>query len=241
MKLRNIHFGPQTGGYGGAPFGGALEKIMGGASALGPIGMGVSAVAGLAPLAYQLFTAGKQKREAEKARLMDPGYAMNNEVIRNADRTTNTYNNYALPGKNELGQQIDQNYATSVGAVTQGAQSSNDILEAAISSMYGANEADTNVATMEAQGKMSMLDKVLSSRAMAGQEYQNKNAYDRDMYQKSVESAAALKEAGSRNTMGALTSVSTLGNAFLNYKSKPSVAEQLEAIKMGASSFNYKG
>lgn len=176
------------------------------------------AVAGLAvsaaPAIYKGIKGIGQSSQANGMHPIDPGYTMNQGVINNAKTLSDEYGNYQLPGYSQIAGNINTNFQNAFTSGSQGATSSGDVLDLATKMAYGKNQAFNQLGQENAQGKQNMLGQLLNANAAAGQEYTNKNEYDRQMYQGQLKQKAALTQAGAQNTYGAVDQLAGLGAKY---------------------------
>lgn len=177
------------------------------------------AVAGAAlsagPAIYKGIKGIGQIKAANKMHPIDPGYQMNQAVIDNAKTLSDQYGNYQLPGYSQFASNINSTFQNGFENGVQGATSGGDVLDLATKMAYGKNQAFNKLGVEGAQGKQSALASYLQGNAAAGQEYVNKNAYDRDMYQGQLKEKSALKQAGESNLFGGLDQVAGAGSKML--------------------------
>lgn len=174
----------------------------------------IGAGASLIPSIFQGIKGIFQKRQANKINPIDPGYQMNNAAIDASRIYGDRYGNYQLPGYNNYVNQIGSNMASSFNRGSQGASSSGDILDLATKIAYGGNQATNNLALQNAQGKENALNQYMQSNILAGKEYQDKNAYDREQYMNKLKEKAALAQAGDTNLYGALNTAGSVGTGL---------------------------
>lgn len=180
-------------------------------SALGPIGAALS----IGPAIYKGIKGIGQISDANKMHPNDPGYQMNQGVIDNAKTLSDQYGNYQLPGYSKFASNIDNTFQGAFDTGVQGATSGGDVLDLATRMAYGKNQAYNNLDTQNAQGKQGALSAYLQGNAAAGQEYVNKNAYDRDIYQQQLREKAALKQAGEANLYGGIDQTAGAASKYL--------------------------
>jgi len=209
-------------------------------SAAGPWGAAAGAGIALLPSLYKGISGIFQKRKANKINPNDPGYVMNNGVIDNARVLADRAGNYSMPGYSQAVGQIGTAGATGFANGVQGASSGGDVLDLATKIAYGQSQQLNQLATQNAQGADSALMQSLGANAQAGQEYQNKNAYDRDMYQQKLREKAALTQSANENVYGALDQAATVGTALLNPKAVASTGQQLTPQQLAAQQAYYK-
>lgn len=169
----------------------------------------------LVPSIFKGISAIGQKRQANRINPSDPGYTMNNQVIDNARILENRYNNYQMPGMGAAQNQIDTNAATSMSAGVQGASSSGDILDLISKINYGSNQASNQLAEQSAIGKERALGQSLEANALAGEEYQDLNAYQRQRYEERLREKAALTQSANENAYGAFNDLASAGSSLL--------------------------
>lgn len=174
----------------------------------------VSIAVAAAPIVYKGIKGISQSSKANGLNPINPGYQMNQGVIDNARTLSDYYGNYQLPGYSQMENGIDNNFQNAFSAGVQGATSGADVMDLATRMAYGKNQAFNQLGVQNAQGKQSALSAYLNANAAAGQEYVNKNAYDRDMYQGQVREKAALTQAGAENTYGAIDQLAGLGAKY---------------------------
>jgi hypothetical protein len=163
-----------------------------------------AAVVSAAPAIYRGIKGISQTNQANALKPADPGFQMNQGVIDNAKTLSDYYGNYNLPGYSKMLDNVNSNYQTSFENGVQGATSGGDVLDLASKMAFGKNQALNNLGVQTAQGKQAALGDYLQANAQAGQQYQDKNSYERDQYDKQVRAKAALTQAGAQNTYGAV-------------------------------------
>jgi hypothetical protein len=165
-----------------------------------------------------------QRRQAKRIRAnaKDPGYELNSGVMQNRETLANRYGNYEMPGYNQALNNIGSSSATAFNSGVQGASSSGDVLDLATRIAYGTGQQQRQLETQNAQGKEGALFDYLGTNVAAGQERQNANAYDRDQYNRQLDEAAALYNAGGQNINSAITGASSVGTSFLMNPSQKS-------------------
>ena len=200
----------------GAATGASIGSIIPG------IGTGVGAAIGaglsLAPSLFRLIAGKKQNRDAKNMNIVDPGYQMNTGVLQNLDILQNSYGNYQMPGYNRAAGKIGSAYGTAFNSGINGASSSGDVLDLATKLAYGQSQAIGDLEAQNAIGKEQARGQFLNANAMAGQELVNKNAYDRDNYQRQLLERAGKIEASNQNIYGALDQGASVAGAYLNPK-----------------------
>lgn len=188
----------------GNGLGNTIANAAGGLLKGGLVGGAIS----LIPAAFKFFNGISQRKQANKINPINPGYQMNNQVIDNARILGNNYTNYQMPGYNQALNNLNTGYGSALAQGTQGASSGGDVLDLASKLAYGQGQNLNSLAAQSAQGKQNALNQYLSANAMAGQEYVNKNAYDRDQYDAQLRRKAALEQGGATNEYGALDQTS---------------------------------
>lgn len=175
-----------------------------------------SAAIGLAPALYKGISGANQVSAGKKMKPVDPGFVMNSGVIDNARVLGDRAGNYTMPG---MGAAVNNLGASTAGAFTQGVQgasSGGDVLDLATKLAYGQQQQLNNLSTQNAAGADQALLQSLNANAAAGQEYQNKNAYDRDQYQGQLKEKAALIQGGNENIYGAIDQAAAVGGSLIN-------------------------
>lgn len=206
-----------AGGYGGAPdYANLLGSAATGFAAGGPIGAGIS----LLPTAFKAIQGIGQRRRANRINPADPGYAVNNQVIDNARILSERAGNYQMPGYNQAKNNISSTYGNMFNQGSQGATTGADVLDLATKLAYGQGQQLNTLATQNAAGAENAQLQALQANASAGEEYQAKNAYDRDVYQQKLREKAALMQAGTENIYGAADTGASVGAAYLNSRKK---------------------
>lgn len=213
---------------------GVLSDVGTGYSTGGLIGAGVGLLAG----GLKYFLGRKQQKLADAIHPFDPGYQMNNEVIDNARITGDEYNNYGLPGYSKILNNLNDSYTTGLNRATQGATSSADVQDAANKLQYGHDQQLNQLATQAEQGKQTALTRWLASKAAAGAEYQNKNAYDNQRFQQLLGQKAELQNASNVNTYGAADQAAKLVSSIFSYRGGNTATGPIGQIKTGSPIFD---
>lgn len=224
-------------------------------SVFGPVGTVVGGVIGLAPSLFKLFSGSLQKKQADAINPQNPGFQVNQNVIDNANILRNRYGNYTLPGYGAAQDTINRGYQDAFSKGIQGASSGGDISDLAAKLAYGKNVAENNLEAQNEQGKDAALGQYLSASTAAGQQYQDKNTYDRDLYNQQLRQKAALTQAGNTNEYNALDTGASVLTSYLNPKmttssldgvtTKTGKAKQLGSIfagtqtTTGANDYNF--
>jgi hypothetical protein len=191
------------------------SNLLGVAKALPLVGTAVS----LIPSLYKLFAGNKQQDQAKRMLARNPGYQINNGVVDNARIIGDRYANYTLPGQTQAQNSIDNNFENAYTQGVQGASSGGDVADLAAKLAYGKNIAEGNLTAQQAQGKEALLPQLTQANAAAGQEFQNKNAYERQQYEAKLREKAGLTQAGATNEYNALDTGASVLSAYLNPKS----------------------
>lgn len=185
-----------------------------------------SAVVSAIPAVYKGIKGLGQEAQANRMHPVDPGYQMNRGVLDNAKTLSDYYGNYQLPGYSKMVSGINSTFQGGFENGVQGASSGGDVLDLASKMAFGKNQAMNQLGVQNAQGKQAALGDYLQANVAAGQQYQDKNAYERDQYDKMVKSKAALQQAGEQNTYGALDQLAgTAGKMITNYGNKAGGAD----------------
>lgn len=175
-----------------------------------------TAAVGLAPSIFKFISGNKQANAAKKINPINPGFQMNSGIIDNARVLGERAGNYSMPGYSSAVNNIGASTANAFSQGMQGASSGGDVLDLATKLAYGQQQQLNGLATQNAQGADNALLQSLNATAQAGDQYQQKNAYDRDMYQQQLREKAALIQAGNTNMYGALDSAATVGTSLIN-------------------------
>jgi len=176
----------------------------------------VSAGISLLPALYKGISGIFQKSQANRINPTDPGYKLNTGVINNARVLSDRSNNYQLAGYNDAVDNINSTSATAFNNGVQGATSGGDVLDLATKIAYGQGQRLNDLAVNNAQGKDQALLQSLNADAAAGEEYQQKNAYDRDVYQQKLRQKAALIQSANQNIYGGIDDAAQVGSSLLN-------------------------
>lgn len=208
-----------------------------GTAILPGVGTAIGAAAGLGASIFKAAAAKKQLAMAEKLNPKNPGYQINYNVLDNARNVSDMYGNYTMPGQTQAENQINTNYSSGFANGAAGATSGGDLIDLAAKLTYGKNQANTAVNVAGAQGKQDMLGQFLSTQAAAGKEYQDKNAYDREEYDKLLRTKAALNQAGTENMYGVIDQTGAALGSYLNPK-KIAGDAAVKNITPGTSIFN---
>lgn len=180
------------------------------------IPLAVAAGISLLPSVFKGISGIIQSNRAKKINPVNPNYQMNNEVIDNARRLSDRASNYNLPGYTKALSDIGSTYSSAFNQGVQGASSSGDVLDLATKIAYGQANATSDLNARNAMGRENAYMQSLQANAQAGQEYQNKNAYERDLYQQQLREKAALQQAGNENIYGAINDASSAGLSLIN-------------------------
>lgn len=180
------------------------------------IGQAIGAAVGLAPSLYKLISGIGQRRRANRINPIDPGFQVNSGIIDNARVLGERAGNYVMPGYSKAVNNLGSATAGAFDAGVQGASSSGDVLDLATKLAYGQQSQLNNLATQNAIGTDQALLQSLDANAAAGEQYQLKNAYEREKYQAQLREKAALLDASNQNTYGAIDTAATIGTTLLN-------------------------
>lgn len=176
----------------------------------------LGAAVGLAPSIYKLISGIGQKRAANRINPTNPGFTMNSGVIDNARVLGERAGNYSMPGYSSAVGNIGASTAGAFDSGVQGASSSGDVLDLATKLAYGQQQSLNNLATQNAMGADQALMQSLDANAAAGDQYQQKNAYDRDQYDRQLREKAALTQAANQNIYGGIDTAATIGTSLIN-------------------------
>lgn len=185
---------------------------------VGPV-VGGSIGLGLAGVKYLLGNA--QRSAANSIKPFNPGYQMNNDVIDNARIAGDIYGNYQLPGTQQLEDNLKGGFNQSVENAEKGATSSADVLDAANKENATLGQQQEQLAVQNAQGKQNALTAYLAAKAAAGAEYQNKNEYDRNEYEKQVQLKNQLNNNATANQYSAADQAGKLVSSIFAYRGVP--------------------
>lgn len=174
-----------------------------------------SAGISLIPSVFKGITGLFQKNKAKDINPINPGYQMNTSVIDNATNLTNRANNYTIPNYAGAVNNITSSGATAFNRGVQGATNSGDVLDLATRIAYGQNSAMNNLAGQNAIGAERAYLQGIDAQNAAGEEYQAKNAWDREQYMQQLREKAALEQSGTSNIYGALDSAAGVASNAL--------------------------
>lgn len=191
------------------------------------IGSAIGIGLGLVPSLFKAVSGIGQINKANSMNPIDPGYTMNQGIIDNARALEERAGNYSMPGYGNAVNQIGSATAGAFDAGVQGASSGGDVLDLATKLAYGQQQQLNNLAVQNAAGADQALIQSLGANAAAGQQYQDKNAYARDLYQGQLREKAALTQAGNENLYGAIDQGATIGSTLLNPKKTVNTGQQL--------------
>lgn len=178
------------------------------------LGAGLS----LIPSLYKAIAGGKQVRDAKRMNPTNPGFQMNTGVIDNARILGDRANNYQMAGYGQATNNLNTNTSNALAAGTQAASSGGDVLDLITKLNYNEGQNQNQLAMQNAQGSDNALMQSLQANAAAGEEYQGKNEYERQEYQRKLAEKAALLQGGNENIFGAVNNIATLGTNLLNPK-----------------------
>lgn len=198
------------------------------------IGAALGIGAGLLPALYKAVTGIGQAKRGNAMNPQDPGYTMNSGIIDNARVLGERAGNYTMPGYGNAVGQIGAATAGAFDAGVQGASSGGDVLDLATKLAYGQQNQLNNLAVQNAAGADEALIQSLGANAAAGQQYQDKNAYARDLYQGQLREKAALTQSGNENIYGALDQGATIATTLLNPRKTINTGQQLTPQQLQA-------
>lgn len=182
---------------------------------------------GLVPSLFKAVSGFKQLNQAGNINPVNPNFQMNQGVIDNARVLQERAGNYQMPGYGQAVNNINSANSQAFSQGVQGATSGGDVLDLASKLAYGQTQQLNRLATQNAQGADNALLQSLNANAQAGQQYQDKNAYDRDIYQQQLREKAALTQSGNENLYGALDSAATIGTTLLNPRATTNTSQTL--------------
>jgi len=157
-----------------------------------------------------------QGNKARSINPQDPGFQMNQGVIDNATELERRASNYNMPNYSRSMSDIGSTYSGAFSRGVEGASSSGDVLDLATKIAYGQASAQNDLNARNAQGADNAYMRSLQANAQAGQQYQDKNAYDRDIYQQQLRERAGLVQASNENAYGAINDASVAGMTLLS-------------------------
>lgn len=152
---------------------------------------------------------------------------MNQGVIDNARVLRDRAGNYTMPGYGSAVNNIGGASASAFDQGIQGASSGGDVLDLASKIAYGQSQQLNNLAVQNAQGADQALLQSLNANVAEGQQYQDKNAYDRSQYDAKLREKAALTQSGNENIYGAIDQVANVGTTLLNPRQTVNTGQQL--------------
>lgn len=193
-------------------------------SGFGPWGTVIGAAAGLGLSGVKYLLGSAQRKAANAIHPFNPGYQMNNEVIDNARVLGDEYSNYQLPGYSQLLDNLKGSYNSTMENAQRGATSSADVLDAANKASFTQGQQINQLGVQQAQGKKNALTAYLGAKAAAGAEYQDKNTYDRNEYEKQLQLKNGLNNNATANMYGAADQAGKLVSSIFSYKGVPQTA-----------------
>lgn len=182
---------------------------------------------GLVPSLFKAVSGFKQLNQAGNINPNNPGFTMNQGIIDNARILQDRAGNYQMPGYGQAVNNINSANAQAFSNGVQGASSGGDVLDLASKLAYGQTQQLNQLAQQNTQGADNALIQSLNANAQAGQQYQDKNAYDRDIYQQQLREKAALTQSGNENIYGALDTAATIGTTLLNPRTTANTSQTL--------------
>lgn len=207
-------------------------------SSFGPWGTAIGAAAGLGLAGVKYLLGAGQRKAAAAIHPYNPGYQMNNEVIDNARIAGDTYSNYQLPGYSQLLDNLKGSYNTSIMGAERGGTSSTDVLDAANKANATQGQQLESLAVQNAGGKQNSLTAYLAAKAAAGAEYQDKNTYDRNEYEKQLQLKNGLNNNATANMYGAADQAGKLVSSIFSYRGVPTAPGPQGAIVKAPSLFD---
>lgn len=210
-----------SGGAGiGAGIGGTLGSFAGPAGSLvgGTAGAIIGGTAGLALGGVKYLLGSAQRKQAKSIHPYDPGYQGNPDVIDNARVQGDVYNNYQLPGYQQMLANLTNAGAVSQTNAQRGATSSADVISAANTGNQIQAQQLGGLAVQNAQGKQSALSQYLAAKAAAGAEQENQNVYEREMYNQQLQLKNQLNNNATANQYGAADQAGKLISSIFAYR-----------------------
>lgn len=157
-----------------------------------------------------------QRNQASNINPVDPNFQMNQGILDNATQLGQRASNYTIPNYNRSKSDIGSTYSQAFSQGVEGASSSGDVLDLATKIAYGQASAENQLNARNEVGRENAYLRSLQANAQAGQQYQDKNAYDRDIYQQQLRERAGLIQASNENAYGAINDASVAGMTYLN-------------------------
>lgn len=195
------------------------------------VGTAIGAAAGLGLAGVKYLIGNNQAQQSKNMKLVNPGYQMNNEVLDNARIEGDQYNDFQMPGYQQILSNLNKSYMTGQENADRGASSSGDVLDAANKLNYTHDQQLNNLAVQNAQGKQSALMRYLAAKAAAGAEYQDKNTYDRQQYEQQLGLKNQLANNGTANMYGAADQAGKLVAAMFSYGGKGTTGGTGDVVK----------
>jgi hypothetical protein len=204
--------------------GNVISSLGGGA---GVAGIGLS----LIPTALKYLQARKQQKMADAINPIAPDFVANQGLFDNQKIVNDMWNNYTLPGREQIENNLGTSMATNANLISQGSTSGADLLDGITKLSSINSNAISGIGVQEAQMKQSLLPSVLNANAMAGNEAVRRNEFDEARYQSQLAEKAALSGASMQNQYNTVDDVATLGGSLLNYKTQPWTKSPLKNFK----------
>lgn len=184
--------------------------------------MSFAATAAAAITAGSAIYMGAQQRKRSRAireNAQDPGIQPNPAIARVSNMLLENYNNYNLPGYSRYVEQIRGNQAFAVSQGMQAATSSGDALDVAARGQFMADSALNELTMQNASGREAALMRYLSASQSQGQDQVRMNMLQLGRYDRTLNEAAALEQAGTQNMyqgfQDAGIGISALANSFM--------------------------
>lgn len=207
-------------------------------SAFGPLGTAIGAAAGLGIGGVKYLLGSAQRKAANAIHPYNPGYEINRDTVDNARILGDNYNNYLLPGYKQTLSNLQSGQTNAQVNAERGATSSGDVISAAnVGNQVNAQQMG-QLAVQNAQGKQNALTEYLAAKAASGAEQQNKNTYDREMYNQQLGLKNQLNNNATANQYGAADQAAKLISSIFSYKGGVKSPVNKGAINPGVSIFS---
>lgn len=174
-----------------------------------------SAGISLLPSLFKGISSIIQRNRASQINPSDPNYEMNKGVIDNARQLQERASNYTIPNYQRSMNDIGSTYSSAFSRGVQGASSGGDVLDLATKIAYGQASAQNDLNARNAVGRENAYLQSLQANAQAGQQYQDKNAYDREMYQQQLRERAGFIQSSNENAYDLINDASVAGLTLL--------------------------
>lgn len=157
-----------------------------------------------------------QGNKARSISPVDPNFTMNQGIIDNASQLGQRASNYNIPNYRRSMNDIGATYSGAFNRGVEGASSSGDVLDLATKIAYGQASAENQLNARNEAGRENAYLQSLNANAQAGQQYQDRNAYDRAIYQQQLRERAGLVQASNENAYGAINDAAVAGSTLFS-------------------------